>query len=54
MFSHKLGLLKGCDHYVFASLFFKSKGEHLGNKEKSFLFHFKSPFHSRENQILEF
>ena len=23
------GLLKGCVHYIFASLFFMSKGEHL-------------------------
>ena len=27
---------KGCVRYIFASLFFKSKGEHLGNKEKCF------------------
>ena len=47
-------LFKGCVCYIFASLFFKSKGEHLGNKEKCFLFHFKSSFRSRENQILEF
>ena len=26
----------------------------MGNKEKYFLFHFKSSFRSRENQILEF
>ena len=36
----------------FASLFFKSKGEHLWNKEKTVLFYFKSSFRSRENQIL--
>ena len=42
---------KGCVHYIFASFFFKSKEGHLGNKEKCFLFHFKSSFHSQENQI---
>ena len=46
--------LTGCVRYVLASLFFKSKREHLRNLEKWFLFHFKSSFHSRENQILEF
>ena len=45
---------KGCVCYIFVSLFFKSKGEHLWNKEKCFLFHLKSSFHSQENQILEF
>ena len=48
------GLLKGYVRYIFASLFFKSKVEHLGNKEICFLFHFKSSFCSRENQVLEF
>ena len=47
-------ILKGCVRYIFASLFFKSKGEHLGNKQKCFLFHFKSSFCSPENQTLEF
>ena len=49
-------ILKGCVRYIFASFFFffKSYGEHLGNKEKCFLFHFKNSFRSRENQILEF
>ena len=47
-------LLKGCVHHIFAKLFFKSKREHLGNKEKCFLFYFKSFFCSRENQLLEF
>ena len=46
--------VKGCVRYIFASLFFKSKGGHLWNKEKCFLFHSKSSFRSRENQILEF
>ena len=46
--------VKGCVRYIFASLFFKSKGQHLENKEKCFLFYFKSSFRSRENQILEF
>ena len=45
---------KDCICYIFASLFFKSKGEHLGNKQKCFLFHFKSSFCSPENQTLEF
>ena len=49
-----LYLLKGCICYIFVSLLFKSKGEHLGNKEKCFLFHPKSSFRSRQNQILEF
>ena len=46
--------LEGCVHYIFASLFFKSKRQHSWNCGKCFLFHFKSSFHSRENQILEF
>ena len=45
---------KGCARYIFASLFFKSKRKHLSKQEKCFLFHFKSSFHSGENQILEF
>ena len=47
-------ILKGCVRYIFANLFFKSKRGHLSNKEKYFLFHFKSSFRSQENQILEF
>ena len=46
-------LLKGCVCYIFADLFFKSKLEHLSNWERCFLFHFKSSFHSQENQFLE-
>ena len=46
--------LKGCVCYICASLFFESKRKHLSNYEKCFLFHFKSSFRSRENQILEF
>ena len=38
----------------FASLFCMSKGEHLWNKEKCFLFHFESSFRSWDNQILNF
>ena len=34
--------------------FLKSKREDLWNLEKRFVFHFKSSFHSRVNQILEF
>ena len=41
---HKL--FKHCVRYIFTTSFFKS--------EKGFLFHFKSSFCSRENQILEF
>ena len=37
-----------------ASLFFKAKRKHLSNQDKCFLFHYKSSFRSRENQILEF
>ena len=47
-------LFKGCVCYIFASLFFKSKQEHWSNLEKYFLFHFRSSFHSQENEILEF
>ena len=47
-------LFKGCDRYIFASLFFKCNGEHSWNKEKCFLFHFIGSFRFRENQILEF
>ena len=39
-------MLKGCAHYIFASLFFKSKQEYFIS--------LKSFFRSRENQILEF
>ena len=45
-------LPKGCVCYAFPSLFFKSKWEH--KLRKMLLFHFKSSFCSRENQILEF
>ena len=38
----------------FASLFLKSKQEHLLNKEKCFLYHVRSSFRSRENQALVF
>ena len=48
----KARTLKGCVHYIFASLFFMSKREHLWNKEECFSFHQESSFHSRENQIL--
>ena len=46
--------LKGCVHYIFASLFCMSKRKHFWNKEKSFLFHFKSSFCSWDIQILTF
>ena len=45
---------KGCVHYIFASLFLKSKLEHLSHWERCFLFHFKSSFRSQENQNLKF
>ena len=45
-------MLKGCVRYIFGS-FFEPKRKHLSNKEKCFLFHLKSSFRSRENQILE-
>ena len=32
-------LFKGCVRYIFASLFFTSKRQHLWNKEDCFLFH---------------
>ena len=48
------GFCQGCVRYIFTSLFFKSKLEHLSNWERCFLFHFKSSFRSQENQILEF
>ena len=47
-------VLKGCVRYICASLFFKPKRKYLSNCEKCFLFHFKSAFRSRENQILDF
>ena len=46
------GVLKGCVHYIFTSLFCMSKREDLWNKEKCFLFHFESSFRSWDNQIL--
>ena len=50
----KLIPLKGCARYIFASLFCMSKREHFRNKEKCFLFHFESCFHSWDNQVLTF
>ena len=49
-------LLKGCVRYIFASLVFKSKGEHLGNKEifslqKLFSFPRKPNFRILDTQI---
>ena len=46
--------LKGCVRYIFASLFYMSKREHLWNKEKCFLFHLESSFRSWDNQALTF
>ena len=46
--------VKGYIHYIFASLFFMSKREHLWNKEECFSFHLESSFHSWDNQILTF
>ena len=45
---------KGCVRYIFASLFCKSKREHLQNKEKCFLLHFKSSSRSWDIQLLTF
>ena len=45
---------KGCVRYIFASLFFMSKREHLWNKEECFLFHLESSFRSWDNQTLNF
>ena len=48
-------MLKGCVHYIFASLFCMSTGEHLWRKEKkAFLLHFESSFRSWDNQIFTF
>ena len=47
-------VFKGCVRYIFAIFLFKCKQEHLSDYEKCFLFHFKSSFRSRENEILEF
>ena len=59
-FSHKIMNLKvvSATFYVFSTTFFTdlfciSGREHLWNKEKRFLFHFKSSFHW-DNQILTF
>ena len=46
--------VKGCVRYIFASFFCMSKREHLWNKEKCFLFHFKISSRSWDNQILTF
>ena len=46
--------LKGCVRYIFVSLFFKSDGELLWNKEKCLLFHFESSFPSWDEQVLTF
>ena len=43
-----------CVCYIFVSLLFTSKREHLWNKEECFLFHLKSSFHSWVIQILTF
>ena len=46
--------IKSCVRYIFASLFFKSKREHLSNQGKCFSFHFKSFSRPRKNKFLEF
>ena len=48
-----LDLLKGCVCYIFASLFCMSKREHLQNKEKRFLFHFKCSSRQSTFNILD-
>ena len=45
-FSSNAAKFKGCVRYIFASLFFMSKREHLWNKEECFLFHLESSFRS--------
>ena len=47
-------LNKGCVSYIFTNLFCMSKRKNLWSKEKCFLFHFESSFHSWDNQILNF
>ena len=49
-----LSKLKGCVRYIFISLLYMPKKEHLWNKEKCFLSHFKSSFCSWDNQVLNF
>ena len=46
--------LKGCVGYIFTSLYFTYKKEHLWNKEECFLFHLKNSFRSWDNQSLSF
>ena len=46
--------VKGFVRYIFTSLFYASKKEHLLNKEKCFLFHLESSFRSWDNRILNF
>ena len=46
--------VKGCVRYIFASLFCMSKREHLWNKEKCFLLHFKSSSRLLDNQLSTF
>ena len=47
-------LFKGCVRYIFPSLFFTSKREHLWNEAKCFLFHLKSSIRAGDNQVLTF
>ena len=49
-----ISYFKGCVRYIFASLFYMSKREHLWNKEKYVLFHFESSARSWDNQLLTF
>ena len=55
---HKESTLKGCAHFIFASLFFKSKREHLWNgktffisPQKLFSFSRKSNFKILDTQV---
>ena len=43
--------VKGCVWYIFASLFCMSEREPMKQGKMFFLFHFKSPFGSRDNHI---
>ena len=49
--------IKGCVHYIFVNFFFKSKREHLWNKEKMFFSSLQKlfPFSRKSNfRILDF
>ena len=47
-------VIKGCVHYIFVCLFLTLNDSPCQTRKIVFLFHFKSSFCFRENQILEF